>query len=301
MKEAGYDPARLPPGQYLTSKWPVLHAGSVARYDGLADWTLRVFGDVENELELTWKEFLQLPHSSNVQDIHCVTRWSKFDTSFEGVHWRELARLAAPHPTARFVIAHAEAGFTSNIPLSFLEDEERTACNTRRRRAADARPRLPAAARDSRQVLLEERQVAARHRALLGRQAGVLGAVRILERRRPLARRALRLLSRESPGRGIAVDRLPSIPGLLPSLVPRRAALPRLFFFVWVVERRRAVARPPFVEPALRAGEVPTSSRPCPACRRPFRRLPSRVPRRRSPRWSGCSSRSTRRSAAPSG
>ena len=123
MKEAGYDPARLPPGQYLTTKWPVLHAGSVARYDGLADWTLRVFGDVENELELTWKEFLQLPHSSNVQDIHCVTRWSKFDTSFEGVHWRELARLAAPHPTARFVIAHAEAGFTSNIPLSFLEDE----------------------------------------------------------------------------------------------------------------------------------------------------------------------------------
>ena len=52
-----------------------------------------------------------------------MTRWSKFDTSFEGVHWRELARLAEPHPTARFVIAHAEAGFTSNIPLSFLEDD----------------------------------------------------------------------------------------------------------------------------------------------------------------------------------
>ena len=123
MQEAGYDPARLPPGQHLTTKWPVLHAGSVARYDGLADWTLRVFGDVENELELTWKEFLQLPHSSNVQDIHCVTRWSKFDTRFEGVHWRELARLAVPRSTARFVIAHAEAGFTSNVPLSFLEDE----------------------------------------------------------------------------------------------------------------------------------------------------------------------------------
>ena len=52
MREAGYDPARLPPGQYLTEKWPVLHAGSVARYDDLSTWTLRVFGDVENEVEL---------------------------------------------------------------------------------------------------------------------------------------------------------------------------------------------------------------------------------------------------------
>jgi DMSO/TMAO reductase YedYZ molybdopterin-dependent catalytic subunit len=123
VQAAGYDPARLPPGQYLTAKWPVLHAGSVARYDDLAGWTLRVFGDVENELELTWEQFLRLPHVSNVQDIHCVTRWSKFDTSFEGVHWRELAKLAQPRPTARFAIAHAEADFTANVPLSFLEHE----------------------------------------------------------------------------------------------------------------------------------------------------------------------------------
>jgi DMSO/TMAO reductase YedYZ molybdopterin-dependent catalytic subunit len=121
--EAGYDPARLPPGQYLTEKWPVLHAGSVARYDDLSTWTFRVFGDLEHELELTWEQFNDLPRSSNVQDIHCVTRWSRFDTRFEGVHWRELAKLVEPHPTARFAIAHAEAGFTSNVPLSFLEDE----------------------------------------------------------------------------------------------------------------------------------------------------------------------------------
>jgi DMSO/TMAO reductase YedYZ molybdopterin-dependent catalytic subunit len=123
MIDAGYDPARLPPGQYLTEKWPVLHAGSVARYDDLTTWTLRVFGDVERELELTWAQFNELPRSSNVQDIHCVTRWSRFDMRFEGVHWRELARLVAPHSTARFAIAHAEAGFTSNVPLSYLEDE----------------------------------------------------------------------------------------------------------------------------------------------------------------------------------
>jgi DMSO/TMAO reductase YedYZ molybdopterin-dependent catalytic subunit len=122
VREAGYDPARLPPGQYLTDKWPVLHAGDVPRTD-LATWTFRVFGDVENELELSWEQFNELPRTTNTQDIHCVTRWSKFDTSFEGVHWRELAKLAKPHDTARFAIAHAEAGFTSNVPLPFLEDE----------------------------------------------------------------------------------------------------------------------------------------------------------------------------------
>ncbi len=123
MRDAGYDPARLPPGQYLTEKWPVLHAGSVARYDDLSTWTLRVFGEVEHELELTWAQLEELPRSSNTQDIHCVTRWSRFDTSFEGVHWRELAKLARPTPRARFAIAHAEAGFTANVPLSFLEDD----------------------------------------------------------------------------------------------------------------------------------------------------------------------------------
>jgi DMSO/TMAO reductase YedYZ molybdopterin-dependent catalytic subunit len=121
-RELGYDPARLPPGQYLTEKWPVLHAGNVPHYSDLATWTFRVLGEVENELELSWEQFNELPQSSNVQDIHCVTRWSRFDASFEGVHWSELAKLARPKPTARFVIAHAEAGFTSNVPLSFLED-----------------------------------------------------------------------------------------------------------------------------------------------------------------------------------
>ena len=66
--EAGYDPARLPPGQYLTAKWPVLHAGSVARYNGLTTWTLRVFGEVENELELSWDELPDV--SVSIHDVH---------------------------------------------------------------------------------------------------------------------------------------------------------------------------------------------------------------------------------------
>jgi DMSO/TMAO reductase YedYZ molybdopterin-dependent catalytic subunit len=122
VRAAGYEPARLPPGQYLTEKWPVLHAGDVPRVD-LATWTFRVYGEVEQEIELDWKACNELPRSSNVQDIHCVTRWSRFDTRFEGVHWRERAKLARPLTSARFVIAHAEHDFTSNVPLSFLEDD----------------------------------------------------------------------------------------------------------------------------------------------------------------------------------
>jgi DMSO/TMAO reductase YedYZ molybdopterin-dependent catalytic subunit len=120
--DAGYDPARLPPGQYLTEKWPVLHAGSVPTTD-LARWDLRVFGQVESELRLTWEELTALPARETTQDIHCVTRWSRFDTTFRGVHWRELAKLVEPRPTARFVVAHAEQGFTANVPISYLEDE----------------------------------------------------------------------------------------------------------------------------------------------------------------------------------
>jgi DMSO/TMAO reductase YedYZ molybdopterin-dependent catalytic subunit len=122
VEELGYDAARLPPGQHLTEKWPVLHAGSVPDTD-LATWTLRVWGEVETPVELTWEQFNELPRAENTQDIHCVTRWSRFDAHFEGVHWRELEALAHPTPSARFVIAHAEQGFTSNVPIEYLRDE----------------------------------------------------------------------------------------------------------------------------------------------------------------------------------
>jgi DMSO/TMAO reductase YedYZ molybdopterin-dependent catalytic subunit len=123
VRAAGYDPARLPPGQYMTEKWPVLHAGSVPVVD-LATWRLRVFGEVEQELELDWEELSQLPRTSSVQDIHCVTRWTRFDMDFEGVHWRELARRCRPLETARFAIAWAEHDFSTNVPLEALEDRD---------------------------------------------------------------------------------------------------------------------------------------------------------------------------------
>jgi DMSO/TMAO reductase YedYZ molybdopterin-dependent catalytic subunit len=123
VRDAGYDPARLPPGQYLTDKWPVLHAGDVPRVD-LATWDFTVTGEVENPIRLTYDELQALPQTEFTTDIHCVTRWSRFDTSFRGVHWRELAKLARPKPTARFVVAHAEQGFTSNLPLEAIEADE---------------------------------------------------------------------------------------------------------------------------------------------------------------------------------
>jgi len=123
VEEAGYDPGRLPPGQYLTEKWPVLHAGTVPTTD-LATWDFRVFGEVASPLTLSWDEFRALPAREITADIHCVTRWSRFDTSFKGVHWSELAKLVDPKPNARYVVAHAEQDFTANVPLAALEDDD---------------------------------------------------------------------------------------------------------------------------------------------------------------------------------
>jgi len=121
VAEAGYDPARLPPGQYYTEKWPVLHAGDVPRVD-LATWDFRVFGEVEEPLTLSYEELQHLPTTEITTDIHCVTRWSRFDAQFNGVHWSELAKLVRPRPSARYVLAHAEQGFTTNVPLAALEE-----------------------------------------------------------------------------------------------------------------------------------------------------------------------------------
>jgi DMSO/TMAO reductase YedYZ molybdopterin-dependent catalytic subunit len=122
VRELGYDPSRLPPGQYLTEKWPVLHAGDVPAYPAdLTGWTFRAWGEVERPVELDWAAFSALPTETVVQDIHCVTRWSRFDASFTGVPWRVVSEAVGPLPSARYAIAHAEQGFTANVPASFLD------------------------------------------------------------------------------------------------------------------------------------------------------------------------------------
>lgn len=112
---------RLPPGQALTQKFPVLHYGPVPKFNP-ATWDFRVWGEVEQNQRWTWDEFNQLPRTKLLMDIHCVTRWSKFDTEWEGVSVRTLVEqgLLKPKPSARFVLQHAEYGFTANLPMQIV-------------------------------------------------------------------------------------------------------------------------------------------------------------------------------------
>ena len=113
----------LPPGQSLTLKWPVLHYGSVPSFDP-ETWDLRITGLVGSPLRLTWKEFNELPKIQRTSDFHCVTRWSRFDNRWDGVAFRELLTRVHPKPEAKYVLVHAEQGFTANVPLADLDREE---------------------------------------------------------------------------------------------------------------------------------------------------------------------------------
>jgi DMSO/TMAO reductase YedYZ molybdopterin-dependent catalytic subunit len=112
---------RLPPGQSLTQKFPVLHYGPVPTFDPNT-WFLRVWGEVEEELRWNWEAFNKLPRNKTVMDVHCVTRWSKFDSQFEGVSVKQLVRqgFIKIKTGARYVIQHAEYGFTVNLPLEVV-------------------------------------------------------------------------------------------------------------------------------------------------------------------------------------
>ena len=114
---------RVPPGQFVTPRWPILHHGSVPPFDP-ATWDFRVFGLVEESLRFTWEEFLALPRVTVTGDLHCVTRWSKLDNTWEGVAARELMKRAGVRPDARFVLFHAEGGYTANLPLATFDDDD---------------------------------------------------------------------------------------------------------------------------------------------------------------------------------
>ncbi|MBE0698240.1 MAG: sulfite oxidase-like oxidoreductase [Anaerolineaceae bacterium] len=112
---------RLPPGQSLTQKFPVLHYGPVPSFNP-ATWDFRITGEVENPVHLSWEEFQQLPRTKLKMDIHCVTRWSKFDTEWEGVSLKQLVDrgMLQPKPSAGYVLQLAEYGFTANLPLEVV-------------------------------------------------------------------------------------------------------------------------------------------------------------------------------------
>jgi len=114
---------RLPPGQVLTQKWPVLTYGETPRVDRRT-WTFRCFGHVEQDVSWTWEEFVQLPRVTVKSDVHCVTRWSRFDNLWEGVSVREIFDRVKVRADAVAVMAHAEHGYTTNIALQHLREED---------------------------------------------------------------------------------------------------------------------------------------------------------------------------------
>ena len=116
------DQGRLPAGQSLTQRFPVLTYGPNAKFDP-ATWDLQVAGEVENPLTWTWDAFQQLPTTSITTDIHCVTRWSKFDMVWEGVQFRHIAELVGMKETTKHIIAHCDGGYTTNVPVEDMMRE----------------------------------------------------------------------------------------------------------------------------------------------------------------------------------
>lgn len=114
---------RIPPGQVRTTRWPVLHAGSTPKVD-LASWTLTLSGLVESPQSFTWDEFRALPSIRVFADMHCVTRWSMLDNTWEGVSVSEVMKHVAPRPEARHALVHAEHGYTTNLPLADFLGED---------------------------------------------------------------------------------------------------------------------------------------------------------------------------------
>ena len=118
MREEG----RLPPNQVATLKWPVLHYGSVPRFDP-ERWDFRVYGAVDEPARWDWNAFNKLPRSTMTSDFHCVTRWSRFDNHWKGVRVVDVLDMLRIKPEAKFVLVHAEQGYTANVPLEDMMRE----------------------------------------------------------------------------------------------------------------------------------------------------------------------------------
>ncbi|WP_221566631.1 sulfite oxidase-like oxidoreductase [Alkalihalobacillus sp. TS-13] len=114
---------RVPPNQIVTKKWPVLHYGNVPYYEDLNEWNLRLFGQVEEEVRLSYEDVMELPSTKLNNDIHCVTGWSRLDNQWEGIPTKALLEKVKVLPEANYVMIHAEENWTTNLPLEdFLKD-----------------------------------------------------------------------------------------------------------------------------------------------------------------------------------
>jgi DMSO/TMAO reductase YedYZ molybdopterin-dependent catalytic subunit len=114
---------RVPPGQRLVKGWPVLHVGPIPKFDE-AEWDFEVTGFVENPITLSYAELKALPSADVQADMHCVTGWSTLDNVWTGVSFRTLAEMARPKPEANWVITHCDYGYTSNLSLEAMIDDD---------------------------------------------------------------------------------------------------------------------------------------------------------------------------------
>lgn len=115
--------ARIPAGQKQVNNFPILDLGIKPEIK-LDDWRLRVFGLVENEIKLDWAQFQALPQITDISDFHCVTRWSQLDMDWQGVRVRDVLALAKPLNTAHFATMHSYDGYTTNLPIEALLDDD---------------------------------------------------------------------------------------------------------------------------------------------------------------------------------
>ena len=123
LVEQGIDPARLPPGQYTTDRFPVLHVGDIPDYEP-GQWDLTIHGLVDAPFTIGFDELMAMPSITPTFDIHCVTKWSKFDTTWTGVRVRDLFERAGVQPEATHVMEHAEFGYTTNVPLADITTDD---------------------------------------------------------------------------------------------------------------------------------------------------------------------------------
>jgi len=115
--------ARVPPGQRLVKSWPVLHFGSIPRFDG-QHWDVEVSGLVEEPFTLSYQELLDLPRVTVDADMHCVTGWTTLDNTWEGVSFRTIVERAKPTDEAKWVIAHGANGYTSDLSFEAMDDDD---------------------------------------------------------------------------------------------------------------------------------------------------------------------------------
>jgi DMSO/TMAO reductase YedYZ molybdopterin-dependent catalytic subunit len=123
LLKPGDNASRVPPGQSLTTKFPVLTYGPVPRFNPQS-WDFKMLGEVEQPLRFSYEQFRALPRSKMVADFHCVTTWSRLDNAWEGVMVKELAKMARPKSSGAFVLIHCDAGYTTNLPVKYFLDDD---------------------------------------------------------------------------------------------------------------------------------------------------------------------------------